>query len=106
MDKTGTQTVRFALSDYQLLVIGQVRSGGCVANERWVKDTSSQWNLSHSKPTKINEKCKVRWAALLRLENHGLAVIYFQTFFSLKFVNLLETADLENFQTASQLQKC
>ena len=40
MDKTGTQTVRFALSDYQLLVIGQVKSGGCVANERRVKDTT------------------------------------------------------------------
>ena len=30
----------------------------------------------------------------------------FSDIFSLKFVNLLETADLENFQTASQLQKC
>ena len=109
MDNAGTQTVRFDLSNYQLLVIGQVKSAGCVANERWVKDTSSQWNsncLSHSKPTKLNEKCKVLWAALLRLENNRLAVIYFQTFFSSKFVNLLETADLENFQTASKLQKC
>ena len=32
--------------------------------------------------------------------------IFSDKFFSLKFVNLLETADLENFQTASQLQKC
>ena len=96
-----SKTVRFDLSDYQKLVIGQVKSDSQRTNENQVANATSQWNFT-TWPMIANQNqwkncdqvsCPASTGQEKRMKLTG-PVTFIQTFFSLGFNSLFKVAEL------------